>query len=117
MIDEVKKELKKRKIRPKRMLQQCINVTQAITHQKSENHRQKKSADDVEVKKRAKKAKIKAKKDVLALQKSYTGNNSPKMTPKKRNSQAEKCRLIVEVKKRAKKAKINAKKDASAVYK
>ena len=87
MIDEVKKELKKRKIRPKRMLQQCINVTQAITHQKSENQRQK-SGDDVEVKKRAKKAKIKAQKDVLALQKSYTGNNSPKMTPKKRNSQA-----------------------------
>ena len=97
------------------MLQQFINVTQAITHQKSENQA-KKSADDVEVKKRAKKAKIKAKKNVLALQKSYTGNNSPKMTPKMRNSQAEKCRLIVEVKKRAEKVKINAKKDALAVY-
>ena len=45
----------------------------------------------VEVKKRAKKAKIKAKKDFLAMQKSYTGNNSPKITPKKRKSQPKWC--------------------------
>ena len=37
----------------------------------------------VEVKKRAKKAKIKAKKDVLAVYKCHTVNNSPKITPKK----------------------------------
>ena len=41
-----------------------------------------------EVKKRAKKAKIKAKKDALAVYKCYTGNNSPK----KQKSGKKKCR-------------------------
>ena len=60
----------------------------------------------VEVKKRAKKAKIKAKKDVLAMQKSYTGNNSPKITPKKRKYQPKWCVDCGILKKRPKKAKI-----------
>ena len=45
----------------------------------------------VEIKKRAKKAKIKARKDALAVYKCYTGNNSPKITPKKRKSQPKWC--------------------------
>ena len=45
----------------------------------------------VEIKKRAKKAKIKARKDALAVYKCYTGNNSPK----KRKSQAKKVQMML----------------------
>ena len=78
-------------MRAKNMVQQLINVTLAKKPtQKSEIHKEVQMI--VEIKKRAKKAKIKAKKNALAVQKCYTGNNSPKITPKKRNSQAKKCR-------------------------
>ena len=66
-----------------------VTLAKKLT-QKSEIHRQK-SADDSWGKERAKKAKIKAKKDVLAVYKCYTVNNSPKITPKKWNSQPKRC--------------------------